>query len=151
MICEHIYEKLDLEKLVWMIMKAFIFSPTPWNVCPVVFQAVRKPCFPRPIPKGQKSQISRRRRRAPSFKYPFIPWKAPLAHPDSRHKIQIHVASWHLQKASGLFLSPVLAWQTLVGCASVLNVLTFVRFWPRNVSIRTTGAWPWLILDKDDK
>ena len=34
-------------------LNAFIFSPTPWNFCPVMSQAVRKPCFLTSIPRGQ--------------------------------------------------------------------------------------------------
>ena len=37
----------------WQVsMTAIDFSPTPWNFCPVMSQAVRKPCFSTSIPLG---------------------------------------------------------------------------------------------------
>ena len=38
-------------------VNAVNFSPTPWNVSPVISQAVRKPCFSTSIPWGQNPRF----------------------------------------------------------------------------------------------
>ena len=39
------------------IMNAVSFNLTPWTFCPVMRQAVRKPCFPTSIPRGQNPRF----------------------------------------------------------------------------------------------
>ena len=38
-------------------VNAVNFSPTPWNVCPVTSQAIRKPCFSTSIPREQNPRF----------------------------------------------------------------------------------------------
>ena len=49
MICWHQWEDESRKSN----MSAANFSPTPWNFCLVMSQAVRKPCFSTSIPRGQ--------------------------------------------------------------------------------------------------
>ena len=51
------HECSDMHEFRTVSMKAFTFSPTPWNLWPVMSGAIRKPCFSSPTPKGENPRF----------------------------------------------------------------------------------------------